>query len=134
MNLLGTLKRLPSLRVINCMSDNDACRLIYPDGKVGKCENRSSVDAIGDIYSDITDPEKENWYKTPAIAPACRDCVLAPNCLDLESCPEAGQCSRTQREWRVSRYNKLITERYRKFRKNDLQDHSEVYAPVECET
>lgn len=134
MNLLGTMRRLPSLRVINCMADNDACRLIYPDGKVGKCENRSSVDAVGDIYQDVTDSEKEAWYKTPAQSPECNDCCLFPNCFDLESCPEAGQCSRIQRDWKVNRYITLITESYQRFVQNDAQDHTESSDPLECET
>ncbi|MBQ6173918.1 MAG: radical SAM protein [Clostridia bacterium] len=134
LNLLGSLKRLPSLRVINCMSDNDGCRLIYPDGKVGKCENRPSLDAVGDIYQDITDPEKNDWYKTPAQSPGCRDCCLFPTCMDLKSCPEAGACSRIQREWRVSRYLTLISERYREFRQNNTLDHTESSNSLECET
>ena len=134
LNLLGSMRRMPRMRVVNCMSDNDACRLIYPDGKIGKCENRSSLEAVGDIYRDITDPEKDAWYKTTAQSPGCRDCCMFPTCMDLESCPEAGVCSEIQREWKSNRYLKLITETYRKFRQNDTQDHPETSDPLECET
>lgn len=134
MNLLGTMKRLPSLRVINCMADNDASRLIYPDGKIGKCENRSTLDAIGDIYSDITDLEKDAWYKTPAQSPDCKDCCLSPSCLELVSCPEAGRCSQIQRERKISRYLSLIKERYQKFKQNATQNNIESADPLECET
>ena len=134
MKLLGSMRKMPGLRVINCMSDNDACRLIYPDGKVGKCENRSSMDAVGDIYRDITDPEKNAWYKTLAQSAICEDCCLFPTCMDLQSCPEAGICSRIRLEWKVSRYLTLITNNYLEFKQGDICDHTNPSNPLECDT
>ncbi|MCR4621542.1 MAG: 4Fe-4S cluster-binding domain-containing protein [Clostridiales bacterium] len=130
--LLGSLRRLPYLRVINCMADNDACRLIYPDGRIGKCENRSSVDAIGDIYHDITDPQKDAWYKTVVPNANCDDCCLFPHCFDLEPCPEAGTCSKSKFDWKQKRYVSIMKENYLRFLK-DGTDSSEDQ-PNECES
>lgn len=112
--LLGNLSQLPYLRKNHCMADNDSARLIYPDGSVGKCENMPSTDCIGDIYSDITDPEKEAWYRTAEQPPSCNDCCLFPYCFDLKPCPESGKCSPSKLNWKIDRYTTLMKEKYHK--------------------
>lgn len=117
--LLGSLSVLPYLRVISCMSDNDSCRLIYPDGIIGKCENKSSLEGIGDIYHDITDEEMDKRYKASEQIPTCEDCNLYPYCVNLTICPETGKCSITKIKWKNERYTAIIKERYEKHKKNN---------------
>lgn len=131
--LLGSLSRLPALRTMHCMADNDSCRLIYPDGSVGKCENMSSLHAVGDIYRDITDQEKDAWYKIVAQSPVCKECFLFPNCFDLAPCPEAGRCSQRKRDWKKDRYTSLMRDIFLKSKQDQAIVDSEPVGELECE-
>ncbi len=108
LGLLGSLARLPYLRTVNCMADNDSCRLIYPDGTVGKCEDMPSEKCIGDIYSDVTDLKMNELYKTAMQPDQCKNCFLFPYCMNLKLCPETGRCSGTKVEWKKQRYRELM--------------------------
>ena len=132
--LLGSLGRLPSLKVNHCMADNDSARLIYPDGTIGKCENQPSWEGIGDIYCDITDKEKEAWYKAVEESPICNDCCLYPDCFDLKPCPEAGKCSSARQHWKMDRYSVLMSERYLKSKKDEKDVKTEDSTQIECES
>lgn len=111
--LLGSLSYLPNLRVIHCMSDNDSTRLIYPDGTIGKCENKPSSDCIGNIVDDVTNPEMEERYKSGEILDVCRDCCFFPDCINLTVCPETGQCSEIKVDWKKKRYISFMCEKYK---------------------
>ena len=131
--LLGSLSQLPSLRVIRCMSDNDSCRLIYPDGTIGKCENRSSDECIGDIYRDIVNKEMDSRYKSTEQFAACENCCLFPNCVNLTICPETGKCSKYKRDWKMDRYIAIMEEQYTKYKQNALSHNDDVYQ-MECDS
>lgn len=132
--LLGSMSRLPYLRVINCMSDSDSCRLIYPDGTIGKCENKSSYDGIGDIYRDITDIEKDQTYKTTVRYPACDNCCLFPYCVNLKICPETGKCSKPKLEWKLNRYTAIMKDGYKEYIKNARKADAGNSNQFECDS
>ena len=119
--LLGSMSRLPELRPVQCMADNDSGRLIYPDGTIGKCENMSSRESIGDIYRDIFDEAMCAQFKASKQIPGCIDCPLFPDCVNLAICPETGICSKAKMDWKLNRYTGLMKDRYKKY----LQDASE---------
>lgn len=121
--LLGNLSQLPYLSTSHCMADNEATRLIYPDGTIGKCENMPASECIGNIYEDITDYEKDAWYRTVEQPPECKECSLFPYCFDLKPCPEAGKCSERKRKWKTERYIALMEKIYR--RKIDEESSAE---------
>lgn len=133
--LLGSLAKMPYLRYMNCMADNDSCRIIYPDGIIGKCENRSSEDGIGDIYHDITNEKMDAWYKTANDIPDCYECCLYPYCMNLSFCPETGKCSRNKKEWKTNRYAGLMQRTYLKYKNNgsDVKEEDPTLAE-ECES
>ena len=124
--LLGNLSKLPNLRVINCMADNDSCRLIYPDGTIGKCENKSSSECIGDIYNDITNKEGQERYKESNQLSECAGCYLYPYCVNLKICPESGKCSKVKMEWKKGRYISLMKEVYDRYKHKDMKPNDEV--------
>lgn len=132
--LLGSITGLPYLRVMNCMADNDSCRLIYPDGTVGKCENMSSEKCIGDIYSDVMDLEMAELYKTSMMLDQCKSCFLFPYCMNLKLCPETGQCSSTKVEWKKQRYRKTMLSNYAKHEAQATEKESEPGSLFDCNT
>lgn len=132
--LLGNMTKLPSLRVMNCMSDNDACRLIYPDGTVGKCENASSEKCIGNIYSDVNDIEMKELYKMSMTLDQCKNCFSFPYCMNLKLCPETGQCSGTKLEWKKQRYMKAMEMTYTRHKAAATETESEPGSLTDCES
>ena len=132
--LLGSLARLPYLRIVNCMSDNDACRLIYPDGTIGKCENKSSDECIGDIYNDITNLEMDEQYKASEYYYECTSCSLYPYCINLKICPETGRCSGVRLDWKKKRYISLMKQAYLKKKQAQIELNVENDNKVECES
>ena len=133
-NLLGGLRKLPELHAIQCMTDNDSTRLIYPDGTIGKCENMSSREGVGDIYRDIADEAMNVRYKTVEQVPGCADCPLFPNCVNLKVCPETGKCSKIKVEWKLDRYTGLMKERYQKYLQKGTEARPDEAAQPECGT
>lgn len=130
--LLGSLTKLPELRMIQCMADNDSCRVIYPDGTIGKCENSSSREGIGDIFRDITDETMYAHYKAVEQIPDCVDCCLFPYCVNLAICPETGRCSKAKANWKKKRYASLMKDQYKKWLQNSSEECSEENDQVEC--
>lgn len=132
--LLGSLSVLPYLRVINCMSDNDSCRLIYPDGTIGKCENKPSSEGIGDIYDDITDENMANLYKQAEYFVTCENCNLYPFCVNLKLCPETGMCSTYKLDWKRDRYTSIMKETYENYKCNNITIDADTDTKNECES
>lgn len=132
--LLGNLTRLPRLNTVHCMSDGDTSRMIYPDGTVGKCENKSSLEGIGDIYQDIVDQEMAARYKATELIPGCSECHLFPDCVNLEICPETGQCTKVKSDWKLERYTDLMKDQYQKYLQDTSAGQSENSEKSECES
>ena len=130
--LLGSLAKLPELQPIQCMADNGSCRLIYPDSTVGKCEDMSSQEGIGDIYRDITDEAKNARYKATKQVPGCADCPFFPTCVNLAVCPETGICSKAKVDWKLDRYIGLMKDQYQKHLQDVLETSSEKDAQPAC--
>ncbi len=132
--LLGNISQLPYLKTYHCMADNEATRLIYPDGSIGKCENMPATECIGDIYNDITDYEKDAWYRIVEQPPECEECSLFPYCYDLKPCPEAGKCSTTKRNWKTDRYTALMKKMYQRHKNEESSADNAGSDIQECES
>ena len=131
---LGSFTRLPYLRAIQCMADSDSTRLIYPDGTIGKCENKSSQEGIGNIYNDITDKERDSYYKSALQGKECLECCLYPYCINLLSCPETGRCSKTKINWKLDSYVTLMKEIYINQKQAALAKVPENSIQMECDS
>ena len=132
--LLGSLAKLPEFHLIHCMSDNNSAQLIFPDGTIGKCENMSSRDGVGDIYRGVTDEAMVARYKETKEIPGCADCSLFPACINLAICPETGKCTRAKLDWKLDRYTVLMKDRYQKYLKSETETHPEETVQPECES
>ena len=132
--LLGSLARLPRLSTIHCMSDGDYARMIYPDGTIGKCEDKSALEGIGDIYQDIADEAMAARYKATEQIPGCGECPLFPNCVNLVVCPETGKCTKVKTEWKLDRYTALMKDKYQKYLQDPSAGQTENAEKTECES
>lgn len=132
--LLGSLARLPRLNTIRCMSDGDSSRMIFPDGNIGKCENKSSLEGIGDIYHDIVDQAMAAKYKAIEQIPGCGACPLFPDCVNLAICPETGKCSTVKTDWKLDCYTALMKDKYRNYLQDPSAGQSDNIVKSECDS
>ncbi len=86
----GILGRLP---VNHCMADSGKSLTILPDGRVGLCEHFTDRETIGNIWDEARDKETiERWKVRREAIPACRTCVLYPECYAIRECPDESEC------------------------------------------
>ena len=107
--------------IINqCMADNDASEVIYPDGSIGKCENYNASEIIGDIYSETRDHARIQAWKDRYSSEECDTCVLYPVCIRLKKCFwQEKHCTEHMRKQKIQRLKKQVLNEYYS-RKNSL--------------
>ena len=97
------------------MADSDACEVILPDGRIGKCEHFSESEIIGSIYSDERDEALiRDWKRLAPDCPECADCALYPRCRHLAKCDWTESSCRPSRR-RVEEYKltRMVLDKYR---------------------
>lgn len=84
---LGKRKlQLPCLRIYSCMADSDESVVIFPDGRLGKCEDVHDEDAFGRIDSERVSEELEAFREIFEYE-YCERCPVYPTCILLRKCP-----------------------------------------------
>lgn len=84
---LGKRKlRLPGLQINSCMADSDESVVIYPDGRLGKCEDVHDEYVFGRIGSERENGVQEAFRETFEYD-YCESCPLYPSCILLRKCP-----------------------------------------------
>lgn len=109
-----------------CMADSDACEVILPDGRIGKCEHFSESEIIGSIYSDERDEALiRDWKRLAPDCPECADCALYPRCRHLAKCdwtePSCRPSRRMVEEYKLTR---MVLEKYEAY-KNQTETAAE---------
>lgn len=78
---------LPFLKTHNCMADTNAAAVVYPDGRLYKCEHVVIGEEFGSIDSDeIINMAGIEKYRKTTEREACGSCPLYPSCILLENC------------------------------------------------
>lgn len=96
-------RELPSLTLSHCMADKDGSVIIYPDGRLTKCEHfNPDAEGIGSIYSEERNQAVLDSWKEQADLPNCRECPLYPTCVLLSKCPESGSCQGIKQEEKIN--------------------------------
>lgn len=119
---LSTDGKLPFLRTMNCMADNDSCRIIYPDGGIGKCDNSSPEEQVGDIYHDIIDANRVESYKVTGESAVCKECWMFPYCVSLKACVNYHECSDRELDYKLSRYSSILKQSFTEFLKQEQKE------------
>ena len=78
--------KLPSIKMHSCMADSDNSTVIYPDGRLYKCEHVVEGDEFGDIYCGIINENNVDKYKIGSKLSGCKTCPLRPSCYILQQC------------------------------------------------
>ena len=92
---------LPSLKVYGCMADSPGTTVVYPDGRLFKCQHTTPGDDYGSLEQGVTRKENADKFKQLVHYDECDECALYPNCIMLTECPNSHRTS----------CNKLLRER-----------------------
>ncbi len=100
-----------SVKVNQCMADNDNWITILPDGRLGKCEHESEDKLVGSIYDDGLDEEAVRAWKQVVRVPECEGCLFFPSCNRLRECAwHAEGCTEYDREeMRINLRHRVLT-------------------------
>ncbi len=106
--------RLPhEITVTSCMADNDHAEVILPDGRVGRCEHYNDKMITGNVWDKKRNHDVEAQWKKHLNVPECQECVLYPQCNNLQECEwYTGGCSRIDRNIRINELKTQMLQSY----------------------
>jgi radical SAM protein with 4Fe4S-binding SPASM domain len=79
-------RALPFLKTYNCMADTEHATVVYPDGRLFKCEHISIGDEYDDLFHEVTDTSGIEKFQTVTELETCATCPLYPACILLKNC------------------------------------------------
>ena len=106
--------KIPMIRTYCCMIDHPGTIIIYPDGRLFKCNHNVSDEAIiGSIHEGI---KKEPGDQLSNVVEwnRCEKCVLFPKCLISNKCPCIADYNDYTCENEIHNRRKDIVEYYKK--------------------
>jgi len=86
LGLAKPTKRICFLKEISCMADNPYSLVVYPDGRLYKCEHVDEKDCIGNLSSTDYDRKNINTFRQTMEREECEECPLYPSCYLLRKC------------------------------------------------
>lgn len=101
-----------------CKGDNPHSVLVFPDGRLGKCEHYLDDKFVGSIYSDALDDAVAGEFRERLPLPKdCESCQRYPDCILLKLCEIHHVCSPYERSTRVAELHEQVRNTYRAWRK-----------------
>lgn len=114
LGLSNRLLALPSLKVHNCMADRKGTVVVYPDGRLYKCEHIVFEDFIGDLDFGIIVKDKIHKYQTITELEECNTCPLYPSCVLLKECNGLEDYNRYTCEFRRESFKRAMIRHFEK--------------------
>lgn len=112
-NLFGSANLIRNYRIHACQADDDAWRLILPDGKFAFCEHFLDNDSFGSIYDDAKKPV---WSNYCSIEEKCKTCPAYIDCIKNAKCPESQHgCYDYEQIMRIDRIYQGMENEYSKY-------------------
>lgn len=106
---------LPSLRYRSCMADNPRAMVVYPDGRLFKCEHTVLGDEFGSLDSTDVDESTIAKYTMPANLDFCRTCRIYPFCFILKECDGVKDRNPIICKFEADNKTKALEYQYRKY-------------------
>ena len=110
-------KALPFLKTHNCMADTDTATVVYPDGRLFKCEHVELGDEYGSVDSGIVNPDGIDKFQRVTELDTCRSCPIYPSCILLKHCQGVLDKNLVSCEYEVKSSERSLYEHYRRFKK-----------------
>lgn len=110
-----------------CMADSDISEVIFPDGRIGKCEHFKESEIIGSIYSENRDENRILAWKARYNTDHCNECTMYPLCIRLKNCFwQEEQCTESMRMRRINLMKKQVLATYQTARDESLIENGEM--------
>ena len=131
LKLYGDGRLARSIKVTQCIANNDSAVVVLPDGKLGCCEHFLESEIFGDINSEEKDLTMlADWKERTPLGQECSDCSYYPQCYRLKKCPGGRACTGLEREMTEKRLRlQMLNEYY--ICTNKKAAESEDYLPTE---
>ena len=97
------------------MADTDNSMVVYPDGRLFKCEHIEIGDEVGSIYSlehDYTAQPGAVKYLPHIERAVCSDCPIYPSCILLKNCNGTDDYNDFTCKFNVESYEKSLLKYY----------------------
>lgn len=107
------------IRLNRCMADTDGAIVIFPSGKIGKCDHVPEANTIGTVFDGVTDQEEAAaWAVKSNLAKDCKGCALYADCYRLEKCLDDGPkaCDAAYRSYHGLQMKTRILEQYENYK------------------
>lgn len=108
---------LPSLKVYSCMADNENTVVVFPDGRLYKCEHTAIGDEFGHLDGGISKEINIIKYKESAHQTRCKDCPIYPSCVPLKECNGLDNYNSFTCSFKVSSREKALGIKYKERKK-----------------
>lgn len=116
LNIKSGLK--PQVRLNRCMADNDHSIVVFPQGKIGKCQHYTENNYIGHICNEQKDNTMVKRFQICREIAECTYCFRYPDCFWLQMCEDQPHCYPEERDYLRHKTKQKMLEAYVKFINN----------------
>ena len=112
---MGLQKRhrsLPFVKTHNCMADTDNSVVVYPDGRIFKCEHVEIGDEAGSITTEDTVEYGIKKFQITTELSECSECPIYPSCILLKNCAGILDKNTYTCNYDVEQYKKALVKHY----------------------
>ena len=116
---------LPFLKTHNCMADSENSVVVYPDGRLFKCEHVEIGDEFGCIDSDETNEYGISKFTQITELSECDSCPIFPSCILLKNCQGIVDKNRLTCEYEIDSYSRALVANYSNLHKGIAEKYVE---------
>ncbi|MCH5190787.1 MAG: 4Fe-4S cluster-binding domain-containing protein [Oscillospiraceae bacterium] len=133
LELYGDGRLARSIKVTQCIANNDGAVVVLPDGKLGCCEHFLDSEIYGDINSEERDYDMlVGWKERTPAGQECFDCSYYPQCYRLKKCPGGRTCTEIEREMMEKRLRSQILNEYYIYTSKNTVEWQDYLSPENC--
>ena len=105
---------LPSLKMHNSMADRDDSVVVYPDGRLFKCEHVEIGDEFAHIAANFSNVSGVEKFRVITEKHECSSCPIYPSCILLKNCQGVLDKNRFTCKYNIDSYKRSMVKEYRK--------------------
>ena len=117
---------LPSLKTHNCMADIDDSMVVYPDGRLFKCEHVEMGDEFAHIDTDFSNVSGVEKFRIITEKNKCSSCPIYPSCILLKNCQGVPDKNQYTCKYNIDSYKRFMMKEYERriSQRNSIKNRS----------
>ena len=123
-------RSIPYLKTHNCMADSENSVVVYPDGRLFKCEHIEIGDEFGSLDSDEIKKYGIDKFTQVTELNECSSCPIFPSCILLKNCQGIIDKNRFTCKYEIESYSRALNTNY----SNLLKDMGKEKQKPKCLT